>query len=393
MTAKHQSIVEAAILATKGLDQEQVARALGLHQATVSRRLKMARDLGYIFYPAPQLRPSNIDPEVLRSAEYIVSSGRLRDSLVRRLNALAGTELIRFLSIEQTTTSSDACQSWTTCLRTVCRSAGRRLPELLSRATRVGVAWGYTLRFIVDELQLQKPLDISKPPIVFPVVGTFPNTDQANPYPMALTSTMLAGDLAEVIHGMVPEDQVSLSSVPAYIPLEFDELREPLSRFYSKLPGFREVFGGPGGQHSKKYPEALMNTADMLITGLGDMPSKGGGSPYLRERLRLDGARHEDWSSITVGDISGVLLPRHVASKSQKDQISAVNRRFNGIGLGDLQSIAERCVQSGGDKPGVVAIAHYRAKAPIVLEAVRNRCVNRLFLDADLASELERITP
>lgn len=393
MSDKKRLIVEAAILATKGLDQEQIAEALRVTQGTVSRRLKAARDLGYIHYPPPQLQISSIEPDLLRSAEYSVRSGHLRDRLVSRLNALVGTNLICDMKIERSHIRSREKRNWASRLKIVCQAAASAASELVYRASAVGVAWGRTLRLLIDEMKSGDIKTATSKPVTFPIVGTFPNSDRDNPYPISLTSTRLASDLAEIINGKVPDNQVSLEAVPAYIPKEFNDIRDALTRFYSTLPGFREVFGGPEWlQHPEKYPAALMNTFDMLITGMGDMPSKDGGSPSLKERLRIEGARHEDWSRITVGDISGVLLPRPGATDAQLEIVSEINRRFIGIGLRDLQVISRRCIESHGERPGVMAIAHDRSKARTVLEAVRNRCVNRLFVDEDLAAELDRLT-
>ncbi len=389
-------ILEAAILAARGLGQEQIGQALGVNQTTVSRRLKRARELHYIVNPPPQLQLENIGRQDLDRAKSKVSAGHLRDQILPLLNGLAGEggDLIFELSIVYTPIHGRDKKEWDERLRVLCRSAAQRLPELLAGAERVGVAWGNTLRFLVDELISMGPRPVRGQPVVFPVVGTFPHTDKEHPYSISLTSTRVAIDLANVVHGEVPESQVTLAAVPAYIPVEFEHIRDELGSFYSKLPGYREVFGGPGGRNLVRYPNALMNAADMLLTGMGDMPSsqeEEGGSPSLRERLKHEDARQEDWSQICIGDISGVLLPRYEIETSKKERVYEINRRFIGVGLEDLQAIASRCTSSKGETAGVVCVAHDKSKAPTVIEAVRNRCVSRLFLDEDLAKRVLEI--
>ena len=389
---KELRIVETAILASTGLDQDEVAEAMSCHQGTVSKRLKEAKAKGYIEPLPPQLHEGTIDANLLEAARYNVSAGNLRDELRRRLNDLAGRELVYSVSIVRTSGKREHVSDWESRLRIIARFASQEIPALLRTATRVGVAWGYTLRFLVDELRAAKPLMRANFPTIFPVAGTFPHTGTTKPYPLSLTSTTIAYDLAEIVSGRVPDNQVNLSAVPAYLSRKLDPLRETLGEFYETLPDYGEVFGGPGSLGDREeFPEALMNSADMLITGLGDMPVDGSGSPTLRERLRQESASYEDWSKLIAGDISGVLLAWPTLKKVQRDKVAAINRRFIGIGLEDLKSISQRCVQTDSQRPGVVAIGHDRAKAHAVVEAVRNQCVNRLFIDYDLAVELQRI--
>jgi DNA-binding transcriptional regulator LsrR (DeoR family) len=384
-----QGILEAAILASKGLDQDAVSRSLGVSQTTVSRRLQKARDLGFLVNPPPpppQLYRDQIPEKILEAAEDSISFTHLRGELLRRLNSFAGKEVLRTISVARTPGESIGEGDWLSRLKVVCALAATALPDLLARATRVGVAWGNTLRFLIDSLP--NPLSVGGPsPVIFPIVGTFPYAD--NPYPIRLTSTRIANELSQALNGRIPDTQASLSAVPAFIPDGME--RRPLEIFFSSLPGFREVFGGPGPRDAETYPDALLNCADMLITGLGDMPSKSGGSPTLRERLRHEKINLEGLAQISEGDIGGVLLARHGIDRAQRDRVVGINRRFIGIGLEDFQACADGCVASGGAKPGVVAIAHDESKAPAVVEAVRNRCINHLFIDSDLGESLIRM--
>ncbi len=73
-TSNQKPIVEVAILAAQGQSQAEIAASLGLSQATVSRRLKQARQEGYLSLPSPTLNTDAIPEGLLDGVELDLAS-------------------------------------------------------------------------------------------------------------------------------------------------------------------------------------------------------------------------------------------------------------------------------------------------------------------------------
>jgi DNA-binding transcriptional regulator LsrR (DeoR family) len=388
-TRDQQGIVEVSILAARGLDQRGIAGALRVSQPTVSKRLAEAKRLGYLTYPppAPVLERKTIPDELLSAAEYSVQAGRLRDELLRVLRSIRTPATLRHVWIQRGPSRRTDSVAWLDRLNTVAVVAARRFAELLPDAKAVGLTWGYSISYFLRELQKCRAADCKGQVVVFPTVGSFPYEETI---PLALESTTLARSLGELLNSQTTDDQLSLASIPAFIPKAFENDRATLLRFFVTFPAFKKVFGVPGeSRRVRGKVDSLLERADTLLTGMGDMPAREGeGSPSLKARLMLEGAHLERWSKIVVGDIGGVLLPRRGISSSDREKVTEINRRFIGPGLEDFQACAQKATNSVNQYPGVIAIAHTKAKAAVVLEAIRLGCVTELFVDDELADEL-----
>lgn len=372
-------LIEAAILAAAGFDQNSIRVELGITQGAVSKRIAKAIEAGYL-RKRPieyELDHSAVASEDFTEAEFRVHRGKLLREVSDALQLQSEVASIQRITLVRAPSRARSADAWTQCLRAVADAGARRFDELLEDGHKVGVAWGYTGRYWVDAvIRLKRRMGV-RSATVFPVAGSFPLLDSH--YPLEMTSTAVARDLAEFLNGRPSTMQINLDVVPAFLPTEFADHREVFMKFFRTLSPMRAVFGGDLGG-----PEGLLAQADILVTGMGDMPTRDAeGSPSLKTRLRLEGVDLNRLAKVAVGDLGGTLLPRRDLSHADQDYLHGINSRFLGPSAEHYLACSRRAVENA--KPGVIAITHGAPKAAAVVQAVRMGLINELILDDMLA--------
>jgi DNA-binding transcriptional regulator LsrR (DeoR family) len=368
-----------------GLRGEKLAKHRHLTPATLARRLKQAREAGYIREAVLNLPPAALED---------VYPYLYRVDLMDELHDYIGRENLRSLIVVPSASDEEKTKSpYINALR-VGSAAGVRLLHLLDNKEmkNVGISYGWTLRHMIDSMQENvTPNEKSE---WIPVFGDFLLTPFFN-----LSSSILAADLARIIRGEVSKHQVFLAT-PAYIPQGFienpdSEEAERRMRIAGELvkaiPAYKQVFGASDNPE-KRDPDALIAKMDTIITGIGGFPEgwlfKVEGTlpgPIFSEEEKK---KLEDEG--VVGDLCGTFITDNKVDGFPRDStIARVNRRVFGPKPPDFLRCAEQARQK--NTPGVIVVANGARKARVVASAISNRCLTELICDANLAEELAKV--
>ena len=103
----------------------------------------------------------------------------------------------------------------------------------------------------------------------------------------------------------------------------------------------------------------------------------------------------DELAKLVVGDMGGVLFPRDRLTPKQKQKLETVAARWTGVTVDHLKRCSRRAhdqPHSFNGPPGVVVICVGKARAPFLLEAVKQGIVNHLIIDDELQEELDKIS-
>ncbi len=379
---------------------EAIGRLLGFSIPTISRRLKEARDKGYL-REVHVFNPGNR----LEAIYPYLSDHQQADKFLR----FFGRQTLQNVIIVPRTFPTPQDN-----LRLVGRAAAVHFADVLRGGYVVGVSFGRTILEMVRAAQeLYGAGEWPTKDIEFvPLLGglsVLPKLQPAEAFECAASS--LASELARVFKGHTT-GQLFLPT-PAFVPTGFltgdnsQDMNERIrvaQEFVSSIPEYQMIFGTKSVL--RREPAALIGKMDIMVTSVGGplsqqsapqqddtQQSEAGwlstGGPIINERERYELAR-----AGVVGDICG-----HFISETQvtgfspaTSVITEVNRRVFGASPLDFQECARRALR-GEKKPGVIMIANSARKAAAVLSAIRNGCVSTLIIDKELADEIERLVP
>jgi DNA-binding transcriptional regulator LsrR (DeoR family) len=380
----HREIEVVAYLHYKGATEKSIAKLIGRSTTTINNRLSEAREKGLLvekrdFCQSKMSHPDRFDE--LQLLDYtVLLRARLRE------RSLGKKESPRFH--ELTVLDSGGTGISEKAIKERLNRFGQRVGPLvkrmlIGRSDIVGVSWGTTLAAIVKELQPEP--GYRPPPIRFvPTCG-----EPLEVRHRENSSSFLAGEFDRFINGTT-KDSLSLSGVPAVIPLQFhnDKQHAAVIRcFFEEATAYGEIFGkhsGTEGEHERKKP--VIDTIDTILTSVGFADRSW--SMCGRELCETGGISKSLFTNLVIGDLAGVLIPKD-KEIAKNPEFKKIERLWTGIQRGHLETIAKNTRTH--DAPGVVVIAIGKNKAAPLLAAIEEGLVNAAFCDEDLARELAKL--
>lgn len=252
------------------------------------------------------------------------------------------------------------------------RTASGRLAELLAKANTVGVAWGRTIRALVDGVAASNRLVDPSHVIEFlPVCAEFVKLTQRG-----YSASRLA-ELLDDIYNDGKGETVSLTGFPAFIPRAYDaDMQRSIRQLVSDTPSHAHVFSGD---------DPLVARMDMLISSVGssDRPLIGA----LEELMHAGQVSAEQIGELIVGDLSGILIPREGLSPTDRALVEDLNRMWTGLQIEHVRDLAARAANDP-QLAGVVIIALQSERGDAILELIRSGLVNELIIDHAAADRL-----
>jgi DNA-binding transcriptional regulator LsrR (DeoR family) len=376
--------------------QEDIARILGLSQATVSRLLKEATEEGYIEREIRFVQKDDINES--RMAEIQRRISHKDKELEDKLDRIArGSEykpypeirgpILRVFSSEGKDTPT---LRWDDRLKEFSRQAAPYVKELLLRPSLCGTSWGLTLHGVISALQdlLVSAPRMSKPIQMIPLSGELLSEMPSSQIRSRFSASNLAARLERLLNGD-NANTLSLGSVPAFIPEGFSKSEEAgVRKLIDIVKAHELIFGSPSTRKSSQIP--LVDKLDMVLTSMGasDHPlGFGRGSLLPADLVDLQN------QNLVLGDIAGVCIPHPKYSKRTPTKLANVNERWTGVGKKHLEACAQRAASSKSEKehPGVVVVAFGELKAACALEAIKQGLISVLIIDERLKQELEKL--
>ncbi len=351
---------KAALLASKGRRQKQIAVDLSISAPTVNRLLAEATRQGILIPRHPQL---NVTPDRERELEKQVFG---QQALFERLRDLSDNRL-QSMEVYPAANSENA-------LAGVTRSAAYYVVDrIIARPRIVAITWGSTMRALVSEIQgVAKRSSREKleqcPPTFIQVTGD-PAAAIADP---SLRSATFVSDL-NTVFGKQTTSKFSYS-VSASIPRQYRKRSELkiIREFICGTAGYANVFGLNADGSMQLTPEV-----DTLLTGCRGKSGHDGWLVECAENLEISPQKLED---ITIGNIGGYWLSRDTNSGAENSIVDELNSRWTGIHRRDIETIARR--------RGVILVAAEEHKSEIVRHLVREGLVSVLLTSSALADRM-----
>ncbi|HRZ55286.1 MAG TPA: hypothetical protein P5525_07505 [Candidatus Paceibacterota bacterium] len=399
---QHQACAVAFLLAERKLGQANVAELLRLSQATISRRVILAKKMGVLEESIRFIAPRPELAEQLRERW-----AQPFTAYERQIKERYGTALrqVRVFPSRATIESRD---DWDHAVVTFGEAAARHVLELVRRSRIVGISYGRTQKAIVSGLLgllKQIPTDRPKKAKFIPLWGSLhgsPRQDVPDPHlgevftkPEEISPDFMAKELNEVLAG--GPQHYCLEAVPSFLPPGFfkaDRAMAPVQGTeldpsdQSRRKAILDLFQHPKMSEHKRI--------------FGDRPKRGeiykasamfvtAASPTDFSIGRFYHARLMDWFDLGerqmrehfLGDLGLVLLGKGTKGErlaARLDHLSLCLQRKH------LADCAERARKTG--HPGVVAFAVGKARALMLHECIQQRLVNEAVIDPHCAAAL-----
>jgi DNA-binding transcriptional regulator LsrR (DeoR family) len=376
---KDDDALAVAQLRAQGHSQKDIARRLDVAEAEVSRLKKRAKQMGALVDICVLSDSIRGDAEKMRRIKARIAPGELTETLktLAIRNARKVFPDVRVFPNEEEGTSD---REWERRLVAFSRAAAGYVRDLVLGSKGItGVSWGNAAAETVKALG-----DIPVPPkhgreIQFlPLCG-----EPLEGSPTRFSSSSLAAQLDHIFNRRL-DHSLSLP-VPAFIPKDFTTREVAVvRRLLGRFGGYSKVFGGNGSASHNGEP--LINQIDTILTSVGhpDITFRFGPDDQFLKSL---GFKREEVSSILIGDIGGVPLPRPHLDASRRSVLHEIRQRWTGIREEHLRACAEKASGSCG----TIVVAIGANKAETVCECVRRGLVNHLVIDQELADELESL--
>ncbi len=252
------------------------------------------------------------------------------------------------------------------------RTASGRLAELLSRASTVGVAWGRTIRALIDGIASSHRLVDAAQDIEFlPVCAEFVKLTQRG-----YSASRLA-ELLDDIYNSGEGETISMTGFPAFIPRAYDlDMQRSIRQLVTDTPSHAHVFSGD---------DPLVGRLDMLISSVGSSQTPLIGA--LEELMHAGQVSAERLRDLIVGDLSGILIPKRDLSADDRELVEDLNRMWTGVQIDHVRRLAQRAAANPG-QPGVVIVALQAERGDAILELIRLGLINELIIDQAAAERL-----
>lgn len=391
---KELDVQATALLASQGLNQRNIAAALGISQAGVSRLLRLAIKKGWLQTSTRFVR-KGITNQRLEEIQLRIFPLRLM-ARFRALPEKSGEGALRAIYIFHSGGEGTTAKEWDQRLEQFGRAAAGCVLELIRHSDVTGVSWGQTTASLVKGLR-ELGLEGHRPPrpVQFvPITG-----DPLGRILAEYSASNLASQLDEIVNGGSSHSP-SLGAVPALIPLvmQQDEIRA-IRTLMTHIPAYREIFGdgGDGGDHP--YWQPWISRLDTILTGAGSSAQR----PWFwsKDVANIGSIDIDQLLQLVVGDLAGILIrkpeqferigARQKARPAIPDLIDQIEDRWLGIKREHLVQCVRKA--SGSDRPGVVLLAIGENKSTCVYEMIRMGLINTLVIDHDLAYALDKLLP
>jgi len=384
LTAEEFDVLRTAYIYShyEDMSQRQVADYLGVSAPTVARRLREARDLGWL-YEAVVYRP----PPHAREMARFFGDPALQHALAA---LLAGHDVHgRLEHVEVVPVAED----WEKSRERCANHAARQLEETLRNGEHVlACNWGRTTEAIARALRpaTENP-DLEVVPI-FGDLGVDPRDPQfleAHKY----YANQVAGRIAERFGGRVP----ARLPFKAFIPLSYEEPELDIIRGYLRNDISYQIVFGREGDDGELQEEGYIHRAGTLISGVGAVEQRNAWAQYTQLMTADVGPRIEadDLDHMRAGGIVGDIAQHFVTIDgidagvpADLPRVAAMNERVVGLEPEHLQEVARRHAEDEGTGLGVLIVAGGAAKAGVTVAAVTSGAVNHLIVDQDLAGAL-----
>ncbi len=369
----------AAYLAGEKNTQVEIAAALHIGQASVSRLLAQAKAEGLLIedvrFANERIPPGELE-EVRRRVVW--KEDEMMGKVGRRLG-LAAPPRLRIFS------SGEGGHDTLTQMRVFARNAAPYLRELMRGclSSGFGVTWGRMLHNVVDSLAAEgypSPWAPNGAVIdVVPLVG-----DPLDQKPADTGSTALAHRLSSLVNADLEREYHSLSMVPMMIPEDFkkDAELQVVRRLSSKVHSYRKIFGLD--EQGRYVGGGRVESLDAVFTSVGPAEHQFGwaGSSLVKNDTLADLQQRAH------GDIGGVVIPKDEFIGDAK--LEYVAKRWNGVKIAHLKKCFERSEASQSKYPGVVAICLGAKRADFIFQVLQAKAaspglINHLVVDHTFA--------
>lgn len=369
---EEQAQCAAYMRATHNMSQTEIGQILGgLSQPHVSRLLKHAERMNYLIIEQ-RFAKDMFDEAWIHSMERLLAPSDLYSDLNAFCEA-AEIAIPRLRVFESGPGNTEVALGQRRAR--FGRTASGRLIELIEGSSVVGVAWGRTIKSVIDGISVSRqPIEKSKRRIFAAVCAELVSLAQHGH-----SASRLADALDEIFND-APEGYPQLTGFPAYIPRRYDDdMQRSIRQFISDTPAYQRVFTGS---------DALINKMDMLISSVGSSKSPVLGS--FEELVQAAGIRSNDLRQLIVGDLGGILIPISGLSAAKQMLVDELNSLWTGISTEQIRHIADRAF-ADPNQSGVVVMALQAERGDTVFELIKQSLVNEIILDQAAAERLHQL--
>ena len=361
---EQRKLLAVAHLLSQGKQQKDIGDALGISQAEVSRASAKVRENKWlvteVHFPD---NISEIEKEEIRNLVF----GQI-DELKNKTEIAAHRSDNRVpideISVIYVSSSNKEPRA------KFYRDASEYLIRLMLDSDVCAVSWGKTIAGLVKEISQSRcpKRDIT----FFPTSGEPMNTLERGISPTD-ASHQLADAFKSETH------KLSLQGLPARVPSQLSRNMDVIQQFIRTSDDYNRIFAPIDGE------SPLVEIADTIITGVGDADASDD-DPWIHESDKKELAENPGIkiSSVSVGNIGGVWLPKPDARSNHKRIVEEFNDRWLGVKKQHFESCCKKA--AGKKRPGVVVVAFEPEKAEILRASLG--MVNRLIISQKLAERL-----
>lgn len=380
--------VAMALMAANDRSQAEIARRFESTQSTVSRVLKQAKVEGLLKH-AVAFDAGGVEQEVLDEARKLAARP---PELQKHLDALANrNDLPHSVTVRVLSDSDDIASMSDLDARRehVGREAAAYVLDLLRSGVGIcGLTWGHSVGAVVAGIEARAKRHGGAPTLVqvVPLCGEPLGKDSASLF----SSSALAERLSLAVNRSachVPP----LTMLPAFVPGDFSDAEvDAVWRLVGKIHAYSEVFGGRQVRialqdgRSRKFTHWAAKL-DLILTGISaaGRPLGDGRGPLFDS----GSLKEEEFRSMVIGDIGGVLIEREGLSAAQRAKLSRLAARWTGIMAAEMRQCARRAASHASvdtAPPGVVVVAIGQDKSETVIAALKRGLINHLLCDWEL---------
>ena len=401
---QQQAYTVAYLLAKQDLGQSHVGELLRLSQATVSRRVRLAKQMGVL-----QETPRFSAPRSALTKHLQEQWGRPFAAYETKLQERYGKKL-RGVRVFRSRATIDGRDDWDRAVVAFGKAAARHVLNLVCQSEAVGIAYGRTLKVIAWGLRdLLRQIPANRPKArFFPLWGSLhgsPGRDVADPNigriftkPDEISSDFMAKELNKLLHPSPPD--YSLETVPSFLPPGFfaddqeetpargsavpskdDQRKQPILDLFQhpKMSAHAGIFGRGTTKGD------IDQNCTLFVTASSPKDSPIGRFYHARLMAWLD-LDERQLSEHFLGDLGSVLIGKGARGE---DLARKLDRLSLCLRYDHLAACAQRARDFG--HPGVVAFAVGKTRATMLHESIRQGLVNEVVIDQHCAAALCRL--
>lgn len=335
--------------------QEDIAQKLNTSQSTVSRMLEYAGEQRWIEEKVV-FHPDRCRQDLLGRSRALIKEDGLRS----RLEVFSNHKLRRLIVIP----AEDEAAFFT--------AAQGDLAPVLAGEGLVGCSWGRSVYQLCAAMEARKDSLPRGATRFFGLCaepfGNFPTQEYS--------ASLIAERLSKLFGRGDAVPPPSLSGVPTFVPLSFDDGEaEVIRRLNFLRAGYREVFA-PGG---------LADRATCFLTSVG-VPAPAYQGIFLKERQELGDLTAGEMADV-LGDLGGVVVPGADASLEFADKVRRLNARWTGVTAAQVKALAARPSRGAG----VIVVSWNENRLGLLHRLLAEETINTLVISQQLADGLRRL--